>query len=514
MLSFHQFALTENEAEVLQPSSISHAEQQRFAQHNKTLTPAMHKTLGAYKMNSHDKFNGVLRGDLDAKQHKKQYGYYHTPSELKHMDHVTSHEIGEPMHVYRGFRRSDKLNLASLKPGHEFVDHGYGSTSTEPLKAHEFGHLAKVHLPKGTKGHLLPDEHKTYNGENELLLHRGAKYRVMHHGFHKFPGSDVAHPITHLEVVPEKHHVNEAHDVFPQESNKPHEGPLKIKVKQHPKNPDCYMAYHGKKRIGAAMTTKDIEHGKHSIWKSETHPDYRQKGVMRHIYNHIEKTTGKELHPSSTLSDDGHKFWQKFRPEAVKDDLRNHRDKLVGKEVEHSHYGPGKIERVGRKGVLAAKPNGNTYHLSTDHPEVQKHLNEGFGDRGYRQNVGWISPTGKEKRGGSFAYHYNLLPPKLRTNETSMDNYDVPHAAGYTRFSSGPKGSWYDHNASTHGDPKKYDKVLSHIQQHIKDHPHYPWEQKKIELRLTDHNGKDQDSTHEDTDSAIRHLNHLRLGLK
>lgn len=149
---------------------------------------------------------------------------------------------------------------------------------------------------------------------------------------------------------------------------------LPVKIKQHPKNPSAYLAYHGRKRVGAAITWNDLNHGKFSIYKSETHPDYRQKGVMSQIYHHIEKTTGKQLHPASALSDDGHKFWSKYRPEAVKDDLRNHAHKLKDKDVSHPTHGPGKIERVGAGGVLARMPNGNNYHLSKDHDEVKKHL--------------------------------------------------------------------------------------------------------------------------------------------
>jgi predicted GNAT family acetyltransferase len=168
-------------------------------------------------------------------------------------------------------------------------------------------------------------------------------------------------------------YIAEAKTLFPQEpTGAHHEGPLNLKVKE-PHN-GIYKAFHKGKLVGAASTWNDLSHGKFSIYKSETHPDYRKKGVMQHIYHHIEKTTGKQLHPSSTLSDDGHKLWQKFRPDAVKNDLRNHRDKLIGKETVHPKYGPGKIERVGSGNVTSKMPSGMNYTLSKDHEEVKKHL--------------------------------------------------------------------------------------------------------------------------------------------
>ncbi len=202
MLTFSQF-LSEDvpAANHLQPTTMGDQTKQRMAAHQKTFTPAIHKTLAKYKMNSHDSFNGVLRGTLNAKEHKKKYGYYHTPTELKHMDHVTSHPLHEPMTVYRGFRKDDNHDISKHPPGHEFTDHGYASTSLNPHTAHSFGHVTKIHLPAGTKGHHLPDENKTYNGEDEYLLKRGTKFRVLKHDHYSHPGSDRKFPMTHLEVV-------------------------------------------------------------------------------------------------------------------------------------------------------------------------------------------------------------------------------------------------------------------------------------------------------------------------
>ena len=158
----------------------------------------------------------------------------------------------------------------------------------------------------------------------------------------------------------------EARETFPQVATNPHKGPLKITIRKRKGGDERGAAYtaHGPKNkmIGAAIYTwKDLTHNKPSIWKSETHADYRKHGVMSALYHHIEKDQGVTLHPSSTLSDDGHALWQKFRPSAVKGDLRSH--KFMGKEVHHPEHGQGTIDEVGSGVVRAMHPNGKTsYH--------------------------------------------------------------------------------------------------------------------------------------------------------
>ena len=80
---------------------------------------------------------------------------------------------------------------------------------------------------------------------------------------------------------------------------------------------------------------------------------------MKHIYNHIENDTGKRVVPSTALTDDGFNFWKKYKPDEVKNDLRMHTDKLMGKEVE-GKSGKATIHRVGSRGVMAKYSDSET----------------------------------------------------------------------------------------------------------------------------------------------------------
>lgn len=98
---------------------------------------------------------------------------------------------------------------------------------------------------------------------------------------------------------------------------------IPVKIKQHPKRPSEFSAYHKGKLVGRAIHWKDLNHGMPSIFNTEVKAEYRKKGVASQLYKHIEHHLGHELHPATALSDDGHAFWSKYRPEAVKNDLRN-----------------------------------------------------------------------------------------------------------------------------------------------------------------------------------------------
>ena len=156
--------------------------------------------------------------------------------------------------------------------------------------------------------------------------------------------------------------INEAKYMFPQEKTGAIiSGPLKLRIKEV--RPGAYVAYHKNKKVGAAITWNDINHGKFSIYKSATHPDYQRMGIMRQLYQYIEQTTGKQLTPATALSDDGFEFWKRYRPEAVKDDLRNMKGELLGKTFEHPKYGKVRIDGVGSGVVRVTLPD--EYHNTT-----------------------------------------------------------------------------------------------------------------------------------------------------
>lgn len=154
--------------------------------------------------------------------------------------------------------------------------------------------------------------------------------------------------------------------LFPQEKTGATlpDGPLKLTIKEPRQG--VFTAHYKGKRVGAVSTWNDLQHKKFSVFKSETHPDYRQRGVMTALYQHIETTTGKQLHPSSSLSDDGHAFWSKYRPEAVENDLRKHRGKLMDKEIDHPIHGKGRITSVGSGMATATRDDGKTFPVNRD----------------------------------------------------------------------------------------------------------------------------------------------------
>lgn len=280
-----------------------------------------------------------------------------------HTEHKDSHH---PEYLKQGGKQGDHLQHAQAKG---FVRFGGNINSMHGF--HHFVHYDAKH-PEGKKTalkalrYMKPDHNDevTVSG-NAGVFKKSAKTGKL------YKNAKAVKELDRDAIMPASHAYRHLQsEAFLEEEHLP------VKIKQHPKNPSAYLAYHGRKRVGAAVTWNDLNHGKFSIYKSETHPDYRQKGVMRQLYHHIEKTTGKQLHPASALSDDGHKFWSKYRPEAVKDDLRNHTHKLMGKDVSHPMHGPGKIERVGSGGASVRMPNGNTYFLKKDHDEVKKHLND------------------------------------------------------------------------------------------------------------------------------------------
>lgn len=182
------------------------------------------------------------------------------------------------------------------------------------------------------------------------------------------------------------------------------------------------LAKHKGKNVGSLTIWK--EDGKYSAAEVAVHAAHRRKGVATGMYREAEKHFG-ELHPSSALSDDGHAFWSKYRPEAVKNDLRNHKHKLMGKETE-THYGKGTITSVGRAAAIATlHHNGNTAPVKKDH--IQKLISEDY-PLAHKDKDGWYSDGDYEARGGKMTHmhpdEYLKKVRPLKIDDSSRENID------------------------------------------------------------------------------------------
>jgi hypothetical protein len=114
---------------------------------------------------------------------------------------ITQNKTPEDHVVYRGFGSRKGLDLTKLKKGNVLRDKGFVSTSFRPEVAEEFSngrdmsHIAKIHVPKGSKAHYIP-----HQGEHELLLHPNTKFKVIGHSFGGGENSEFQH-IVHMKVV-------------------------------------------------------------------------------------------------------------------------------------------------------------------------------------------------------------------------------------------------------------------------------------------------------------------------
>ncbi|SRR6266550_5896859 len=128
--------------------------------------------------------------------HDLRYSKYHTGDTIEHYEHhrvakldaVTDRPMKTAFTAYRGFA-SFGDRVQHMKPGQTFTDHGYTGTTLSPAAAHYFSgetdsgqrHIAKIHIPAGTKGHYLPASSDEHPYEKELLLHRGTQFKVLKH---------------------------------------------------------------------------------------------------------------------------------------------------------------------------------------------------------------------------------------------------------------------------------------------------------------------------------------------
>lgn len=125
-------------------------------------------------------------------------------------------------------------------------------------------------------------------------------------------------------------------------------GPSKVRIVD--RGDGMFDAKVGNKIAGRLIL--DVGDRKGTVFKVVVNEGYRRQGIARQLYEAVEKSIGGPLRPSSALADDGFAFWKSYRPEAVANDLRMHRDTLLGQPVTSS-YGPGKITSVGSGGAIA-----------------------------------------------------------------------------------------------------------------------------------------------------------------
>ena len=160
------------------PQFTDHTENESgYAKHAESFGPKHYAAIRQYKNSSWEFTDPMRRGVVNPL----------SAMHIKNLSHVTSHEITNPVTVYRGFGYHDAV--ADLKPGDVIHDKAFVSTThlkniamefTQVHKGSGMRHLAVIHAPAGTKGFYLDRAaHEASNShEREFLLHPGTHFRV------------------------------------------------------------------------------------------------------------------------------------------------------------------------------------------------------------------------------------------------------------------------------------------------------------------------------------------------
>lgn len=167
--------------------------------------------LHRYKDDS-ARYNRPLRSEMK-KLHPK------TSETINHLKTLTSHVIPHDFHGFRGFQNVD---LSKLKKGDIIQDKGFTGLSRdyETARGHskaEHGnreeyddnvhyHVARVHVPKGSKG-FYADQVDRYNtGEKETILHPKTSFHVIGKSVthEERDGKDHYHHIIHMRAESHK----------------------------------------------------------------------------------------------------------------------------------------------------------------------------------------------------------------------------------------------------------------------------------------------------------------------
>lgn len=184
------------------------------------LSSAEHMALNSYTESGYSEVNSALRGtgasgsDAIVATAPDGGAVETTVSQItSEMDNVfgKAPSLGEPVVTFRG-----GLVPASAKPGDEFTDAGFVSTSGVPFTAvYSFWRggggpekvVMEIKSPKGTKV-VIPDRAlrrpTDERIEGEMILNRGTRFRVINRRTEKYPfGNELRDvPIVEVEVIP------------------------------------------------------------------------------------------------------------------------------------------------------------------------------------------------------------------------------------------------------------------------------------------------------------------------
>lgn len=184
-----------------------------FIEHTKNIGGAARSVMYHYKSHSYE-LNGALRRNKGELKHPALRNHD------EHLSRATSHQLKEPMTVYRGVD-AKFAHISKMKPGAIFKDHGYISTSMDERMALHFSsstvrrnkptprYVFALHLPEGTKAHHfdiagtaghMPET--GYESEQEVVVHRGTSFRVTHHERDHDANIHYIHAIVHEQRKP------------------------------------------------------------------------------------------------------------------------------------------------------------------------------------------------------------------------------------------------------------------------------------------------------------------------
>ena len=135
-------------------------------------------------------------------------------------------------------------------------------------------------------------------------------------------------------------------------------------------DPDGYapqvVAKIGNKIVGKLILYRNQGlDGKNEVYKVAVDDPYKKSGIGRLMYKAAEDAFG-EIKPSEALSDEGFEFWKKYRPEVFSpNDLRLHKDKIIGKFIEHPKFGKLQIQSVSKTVAIGQILSGEKQGFTT-----------------------------------------------------------------------------------------------------------------------------------------------------